>query len=155
MIAVRAATLDDIPAMSRVLIRSITELCVADHRGDPAIVAGWTANKSEAGVRQMLANEAATLYVAERDGVVAAVGSILEPDIIGLNYVDPAYRFAGVSTALLRAMEDELRRRGFAEGRLESTETAHRFYRDAGWVDAGPDQQTRGMGGYLMRKRLA
>jgi hypothetical protein len=96
VISVRAAVAADIPAMSRVMIASITDLAVADHRNDPALVARWTANKTEAGIARMLASESITLFVAERDEAVAAVGAIIEPDTIGLNYyVDPAHRFAG------------------------------------------------------------
>ena len=95
-----------------------------------------------------------TLFVAERDGVIAAVGAIIEPDTIGLNYVDPAHRFAGVSKALLVAMEEVLRQHGVAEGKLDSTETAHRFYLAAGGrTPARPGQF--GMRDYPMRKRLA
>lgn len=141
--------------MSRVLTRSITLLCAEDHRNEPGLVGRWTANKSEDGVAKMLESEAVTLFVAESDGAVAAVGSILEPDRVGLNYVDPDHRFAGVSKALLTAMEGELRRRGVIEGRLESTETAHRFYLKAGWRDSGPREESFGMGGYPMRKQLS
>ena len=155
MISVRPALAADVPAMSRVMIASITDLATADHANDPARVARWTANKTEAGVAKMLGSESVTLFVAERDGVIAAVGAIIEPDTIGLNYVDPAHRFAGVSKALLVAMEEVLRQHGVAEGKLDSTETAHRFYLAAGWQDAAPAQEQFGMRDYPMRKRLA
>lgn len=140
--------------MSRLLTRSIAELCAADHRDDPAIVARWTANKTVPGVEKMLANEGISLLVAERDGALAAVGAIIEPDTIGLNYVDPDHRFAGVSKALLEAMEGELRARGVVQGKLHSTETAHLFYLDAGWQDAGQPEEGFGMRDYPMRKRF-
>jgi GNAT superfamily N-acetyltransferase len=154
VISVRLAVAADVPAMSRVMIASITDLAIADHKNDPALIARWTANKSEAGISKMLGSESLTLFVAERDGVVAAVGAIIEPDTIGLNYVDPAHRFAGVSKAMLTAMEGTLRRNGVAEGKLQSTETAHRFYLDAGWADSGPPEEQFGMRDYPMRKRL-
>jgi GNAT superfamily N-acetyltransferase len=140
--------------MSRVLTRSIIELCAADHHDDPDLVGRWTANKSVPGVEAMLGSEAMTLYVAERDGAIAGVGALIEPDTIGLNYVDPGHRLAGVSKALLEAMEGELRKRGVTEARLHSTTTAHRFYQDAGWEDAGPPEEGFGMRDYPMRKRL-
>lgn len=155
MILVRLAVAADAAAMSRVLIASITDLATADHRNDPALIARWTANKTEADVARMLGNEAMTLFVAERDRVIAAVGAIIEPDTIGLNYVDPAHRFAGVSKAMLTAMENKLRHFGIQEGKLHSTETAHRFYLDAGWEDSGPREEAFGMSDYPMRKRLA
>jgi GNAT superfamily N-acetyltransferase len=154
VISVRPAIAADIPAMSRVMIASITDLAVADHKNDPARIASWTANKTEAGITKMLGSESIALFVAERDGVIAAVGAIIEPDTIGLNYVDPAHRFAGVSKALLVAMEDVLRRQGIAEGKLHSTETAHRFYLAAGWQDVGVPEEAFGMRDYPMRKQL-
>ena len=155
MISVRPAVAADVPAMSRVMIASITDLAVADHRNDPALIARWTANKTEVGIGKMLGSESMTLFVAERDGAIAAVGAIIEPDTIGLNYVDPSHRLAGVSKALLLAMEDVLRSHGIAEGKLHSTETAHRFYLGAGWVDAGDPEEAFGMRDYPMRKHLA
>ena len=53
-ITVRRATGADIPAMSRVLIASITELCAADHGNDPKKLAAWLRNKTPDGVREML-----------------------------------------------------------------------------------------------------
>jgi GNAT superfamily N-acetyltransferase len=140
--------------MSRVLTASITELCAADHRNEPARVARWTANKTEAGVAGMLANPEQTLFVAEDDGSVAAVGAINRAGEVTLNYVDPARRFRGVSRALLEAMEAELMARGVVDARLVSTGTARTFYRGAGWADAGDPQDHAGMACYPMTKRL-
>jgi len=153
VIAVRRATEADVPAMSRVLTASIRELCAADHKDDPERVARWIANKTEAGVAKMLANPAQTLLVAEVDGVVAAVGAFGGGEIT-LNYVDPAHRFAGVSRALLAAMETELRGGGLTAARLVSTGTAQRFYRRAGWSDAGAPEDHQGMLCYPMTKAL-
>lgn len=154
MIRVRRATSDDVAAMSRVMIASITVLCAADHHDGPDAVAAWTANKTPAGVTAMLANPACRMFVAERDGEVAAVGAILGADEIGLNYVSPKHRFAGVSKALLTAMEDEMRRGGVAVGRLGSTATAHRFYIACNWQDVGEAQSGRFGRSWPMEKRL-
>lgn len=155
MITVRPAADGDVAAMSRVLTASIRDLCGADHRDDPDRIARWTANKTEVGVAGMLANPDQTLFVAEHDGVVAAVGAVNRSGEVTLNYVDPAHRFAGISRVLLKAMEAELRGRGVAEARLVSTGTAQRFYADAGWQDAGEPQDHAGMLCYPMRKRLS
>ncbi len=82
---VRRATPVDVPAMSRVLIASITELCTADHRGDPEAIASWTRNKTIDGVTAMLEAPANRMFVAERDGAIAAVGCVVGSDEIGLN----------------------------------------------------------------------
>jgi GNAT superfamily N-acetyltransferase len=141
--------------MSRVLTASIRQLCSADHRDDPVLVERWLANKSEPEVAKMLANPKARFYVAECDGEVAAVGSVLEPDEIALNYVDPSHRFTGVSRALLAAMERDLVTAGIREARLTSTGTAHRFYEAAGWRNVGEPQDHGGLVCYPMRKGLS
>lgn len=153
-IVVRRAGIEDVPRMSAVLTASITELCTADHRNDPVILARWLANKSPEGVRAMFADAGGRMLVALDGDRVAAVGSIRGGREIGLNYVHPAHRFKGVSRALLAAMEAELRASGAREAVLTSTATAHRFYLDAGWVDAGPAQDHAGLTCYPMRKVL-
>ena len=72
MIAIRRAAAADVPAMSRVLIASITDLCHADHRGDAGIIAGWTANKVPESVARWVAHPDLVLLVAELDGAIAA-----------------------------------------------------------------------------------
>lgn len=154
MIAIRPAAEADVDAMSALLIASITELCALDHRNDRAAIANWTANKSPDGIRAMLANPAGRFLVAEDDGAVAAVGSVLNGNEIGLNYVHPAHRFKGISRALLAAMEAAMREAGTTEARVKSTETAHRFYLANGWEDAGPKYTGRFIDAWPMRKRL-
>jgi GNAT superfamily N-acetyltransferase len=154
VITVRPAVAADVPAMSAVLIASITELCAADHRDNPAILARWLRNKTPEQVALMLSNPGAEFFVAEHDGQVAAVGCVNRPDEIGLNYVSPAHRFAGVSKALLAGMEEHLRGRGVSSAKLSSTTTAHRFYLAAGWRDAGACELDFGMTCQPMEKRL-
>ena len=153
-ITIRRATDADVEAMSAVLVASITELCGGDHGGDPAAIVRWTANKTPEEVAKMLAAPDTELFVAERDGAVAAVGCIVGTSEIGLNYVHPDHRFTGVSKALLDAMEETIRARGAGEATLVSTATAHRFYLSAGWEDAGEPEAHFGMTCYPMRKRL-
>lgn len=153
MITVRPARPEDVPAMSRVLTDSITELCRADHGGDPAAIARWTANKTEAGVATMLARPGFSMLVADLDGAIAGVGAVTENQI-ALNYVAPAHRFAGVSAALLGTMEAALAGAGHAEALLDSTSTARHFYLKRGWVEAGPMQSYFGIPAWPMKKRL-
>lgn len=152
MITVRPARPADAAAMSAVLTASIRDLCAADHRNDPDILAGWLRNKSPEMVRRMFDNPNAELVVAERDGEIAAVGCIIATDEIGLNYVAPPHRFAGISKALLAGMEDRIRTAGATRAKLTSTGTAHRFYVSAGWRDTGPAETERGMVAYPMEK---
>jgi GNAT superfamily N-acetyltransferase len=57
-----------------------------------------------------------------------------EQGMILLNYVAPEARYAGVSTALLEAMEKASVQRGLAFSRLETTKTAERFYLARGYA---------------------
>jgi GNAT superfamily N-acetyltransferase len=151
VILVRNARPADTPAMSAVLIASITELCVADHHNDPDALAGWLANKTPEGVAKWFDNPDSTLVVAEHRGEIAAVGAFNTTREITLNYVSPRHRFAGVSTALLEALELGL---GPGEARLDSTETARRFYRSRGWKTAGDPARHGGINCQAMRKML-
>ena len=62
--------------------------------------------------------------------MVDGAGSIL------LNYVAPEARYDGVSTALLRAMEEVSFERGVAVCMLKSTKTAGQFYIARGYAPA-------------------
>jgi N-acetylglutamate synthase-like GNAT family acetyltransferase len=136
-IVVRKATLDDVEAMSRVLIASISQLCERDHGGDPQHIARWVANKSPESVRSWLANPQSRLFVAERNGNVVGVGSFNDGGEIQLNYVAPEARFSGVSKAMLSCLEREMSSQGIRRGTLTSTRTAHDLYLSAGWADIG------------------
>ena len=151
---VRHAAGGDAAAMSRVLIASISELCVLDHGNDPDVIAGWTRNKSVEGVGAMLANPDLTLLIAQIGEEIVGVGAVAGGNEIALNYVDPGYVRRGVSRALLAAMEAEIVSRGFAVGHLTSTRTALEFYRANGWSEDGPPEPGWGMPGFPMRKRL-
>lgn len=154
-ILVRPAIAADVPGMSRVLIASITELCIPDHGQSPERLATWTANKTPEGVSAMLANPMLRMLVAELDGRVAAVGAVVPGNgEVSLNYVDPAARFRGVSKALLAALEAELRRHGVVEAQLTSTTTARAFYHAAGWSEDAAPVACMGGEGHRMRKRL-
>lgn len=140
--------------MSRVLTNSILDLCAADHDNDPAKLAAWLRNKNPGGMTAMLANRDMSMFVAERNGAIVAVGAVTHEGAIALNYVAPEARFSGVSKSMLARLEAELVALGHAEGRLEATATAKAFYEKAGWLPDGPSVSGRMVNGYPMRKRL-
>jgi GNAT superfamily N-acetyltransferase len=148
---VRPAVAEDAAACAEVLRASIRELCHADHGGDPGRIAAWCANKTPENLARWIAGGG--IFVAEEDGRLLAVGGVAGEEVT-LNYVAPAARFRGVGSVMLARLEAELAAAGVGEGRLESTATAHRFYRRHGWADAGPPVAWLGMTGQPMRKRL-
>jgi GNAT superfamily N-acetyltransferase len=154
-LAVRDAVATDAPAACDVLRRSITELCVADHRNDRAALARWLANKTPETVASWIALPTNSVLVAIDGRAILAVGSVTDVGTIGLNYVAPEARFRGLSKALLRALERRAGDRGNASCTLTSTETAHRFYLSAGYADRGPPNATFGMRSYPMAKALS
>jgi GNAT superfamily N-acetyltransferase len=135
---IRDATAEDAATACDVIRRSISELCVADHHNDPAILDAWLANKTPEIVAGWARQNGNSLLVATEGNAILAVGSVTDAGEIMLNYVAPEARFRGVSRAMLRVLEARAAQRGNTRCRLTSTETAHRFYRSAGYIDDGP-----------------
>jgi len=153
---IRDAVPDDAAAGCIVMRRSIAELCVADHKNDPAILARWLGNKTIENFVGWINQSDNSLLVAVEDGRILAVGSVTDSGSIGLNYVSPDARFRGVSRALLRALEARAIERKNRQCTLTSTETARRFYLSNGYVASGPASGAFGTGsGYPMSKPLA
>jgi len=151
---IRDAVLIDAVAACDVLRRSITELCVADHRNDPALLKRWLANKIPEIVESWIAQKTGFFLVAIESDMIIAVGSVTDHGTITLNYVSPHARFRGVSRALLRALEARAAERGNTRCVLESTETARRFYLSAGYTEHGPPIVMFGTPSYPMSKCL-
>ena len=152
---IRDATIEDAAAACEVLRRSISELCIADHENDPLVLKQWLANKTTENVASWIANSQNSVLVAVEGKAILAVGSVTDAGEITLNYVSPDARFHGVSKALLRALERRALERGNVRCTLISTETAHRLYQSAGYLQDGPPQRKFGAtASYPMSKRL-
>jgi GNAT superfamily N-acetyltransferase len=137
-VIIRRATAADAEQGATVLRRSIVELCHADHGGDPAAIAAWTANKTPHDWRAWLQRDDIALIVAVEDDRVLGVGLVSDRGEIRLNYVSPDARLRGVSKALLTHMERWARDRGVERMTLESSRTGERFYLASGYQrDAG------------------
>jgi len=155
MVEIRDATPEDAIAACHVLKESISRLCVADHRNDPAILTAWLANKTPEMVATWATQKGNSLLLAVEGDAVAAVGSVTDAGEITLNYVAPNARFRGVSRALLKALEARAIERGNSRCTLTSTETAHRFYLSAGYCDNGtPTGKFGTRAGYPMSKEI-
>jgi GNAT superfamily N-acetyltransferase len=152
---IRDAVAADAPAACQVLRRSIAELCVADHRNDPAILARWLGNKTPEIVRSWIDQPGNSLLVAVQSETILAVGSVTDAGKITLNYVSPDARFRGVSRALLGALEARAAGRGNTRCTLTSTETARRFYHARGYSEDGsPVGEFGTSAGYPMSKPM-
>jgi GNAT superfamily N-acetyltransferase len=154
MIVVRDAVPDDAESGSLVLRRSITELCVADHKHDPEFLGGWLRNKTPDHFRSWIKQPANSLLVVVGDSTILAVGSVTDAGEITLNYVSPDARFSGISKALLLALEERATSRGCTICTLLSSETARRFYLSNGYVEVGHPAGQETLRGCPMMKNL-
>lgn len=137
----------DANAAIAVLRRSITELCRADHNDEVAEISAWLSNKTEQSWKSWVARKDADLLVAERDGSLVGIAMVDHAGEVLLLYVAPQTRYAGVSKALLSALEVKARTIGIEVCFVESTVTAYGFYYDRGYRPS-PD------GGLHLKKRL-
>ena len=116
-----------------VLIRSITELCHADHQNSPEILSKWLRNKKEEIVLQWIDDPSANLFVALEDDKVQGVGQIDEDGHILLCYVTPQASGRGLGQSLLNTMESLAEPLGLKKLTLVSTTTAKGFYERNGY----------------------
>ena len=149
---VREAVVSEANRCSEVLCASIRELCVLDHKGDEEIISQWIANKTPETLRSWILSSRTTIYVAEVDGEIAGVGAVSDGSEVTLNYVSPNHRYLGVSQTILKKLERALRDRDLNVAYLTSTQTAHEFYRKAGWYDVGEPELWLGIKGFPMEK---
>jgi len=151
---IRSALEEDATAACRVIRRSITELCISDHRNDPVILTSWLSNKTPDTFVSWIRQPSNSVLIAIDDGIILGVGSVTNAGEINLNYVSPDARFRGVSRELVRALEARAVERGNVRCILTSTQTARRFYRDRGYVEDEVPIKKFGTSGYPMWKSL-
>lgn|SRR5262245_1904459 len=132
---IRKATTHDSEPASLVLRRSIIELCPRDHENDPAILQSWLAPEKFRDWAE--AADDFCCVAAADDGAILGVAYLSRSGEVRLNYVSPDSRFQGISSALMAAIEAEAEKWGLARLTLNSTATAHRFYLERGYRDAG------------------
>jgi GNAT superfamily N-acetyltransferase len=151
---IRDAVPEDASAACQIMRRSIVELCIADHKNDPAILERWLSNKTPE-IFKLWIRPGNSLLIAVEDDSILAVGAVTDMGEITLNYVSPDARFRGVSRALLDALEARAMERGNQRCTLTSTETARRFYLAREYSEDGPAAGNFGTpSGYPMSKRL-
>jgi N-acetylglutamate synthase-like GNAT family acetyltransferase len=129
---IRRARIEDAAGACAVLRQSIAELCHLDHGGDETYLAKWLSNKTVENVRRWI--HQTHFFVAEEAERLVGVAAMTGAGKVTLNYVAPDARFSGVSKALMLRLEETARALGVAECRLESSQTALRFYQALGYV---------------------
>lgn len=154
MISIREATLSDAASASTVLCASIADLCGRDHRGNPNVIDLWTRNKTPAAFCDWITTSEDTLYVAQIDGTIVAVGGIDSESSITLIYVAPHQTKKGVGKTMLRYLEGSLKNRGVCIAHLTSTLTARDFYTASGWIETGEIKSFLGTRAFNFEKNL-
>jgi GNAT superfamily N-acetyltransferase len=137
MATTRIAEARDADAAVRVLRRSITELCVADHHNDPTTLQKWLENKTVKNFLSWLAAESNFCVVTESNGEINGVGLVDRAGEILLCYVAPESQGHGCGRAILSALEAKARTWGLDKLRLGSTVSARSFYERHGYISAG------------------
>jgi hypothetical protein len=151
---IRDALPDDAAAACEIMRRSITELCVADHRNDAAVLQRWLSNKTPEIFRSWIQPNNSLRLAVENDRILA-VGCVTANGEITLNYVSPDARFRGASKAMLTDLELRATEQGNEVCKLESTETARRFYLARGYSEIGlPDRKFGTISSYPMSRRI-
>jgi len=147
---IRKARSGDEPAIHEAHMRSIREVCVKDHGEDE--VRGW--GYRPLGNRWVDFIKQGCVWVVELDGVVQGMACVtpIEKDgekiaYIKSLYLTPDVLGKGVGKKMAQIMLDAARGFGVKKVELESTITAHEFYRSLGFVDSGP-MNRRPIGGH-------
>lgn len=152
---IRIAIPSDAEAACVVVRKSITESCTDDHRGNDAVLAAWLANKTPEHMTGWIALPDAFAVVAESAGTVVGFALMNLRGDIRLCYVLPEAQRRGLGRAMMTALEEEATRLNLTEITLESTTTAHDFYRALGFVDSGLPRTSLSVTAQPMRKLLA
>ena len=133
-VTVRPAIETDAQSAVDVVRRSITELCVVDHRNDDQTLLAWLENKTEANFQRWIKAESNYCVVAELETAICGFAHINRLGKVGLLYVTPEARFLGASKLMLQELEAEAVRRGLRQVYLHSSLTALSFYEARGYT---------------------
>ena len=129
----RPAILADAAALFDLRRRSILELAA---KGLPAGEAEtWAAKLTLAGMERKLRE--LEIWVAERDGVVAAWGAIRGGTLEGL-YTAPEFAGRGMASGMLTRLEGLMIARGLAAVHAEASSNALGFYLRRSYRTSGP-----------------
>jgi len=137
MFTVRPAESRDAGAAVDVVRRSITELCTADHRGDPETLARWLANKTVQHFLTWLENEDNHCVVAETGSRLVGVGLLRRDGEVLLFFLSPDVQRRGIGTAIHAALEGKARAWGLSKLTLDGTFAARPFYERLGYRSTG------------------
>ena len=151
---IRLAKAGDAQQLHKAHMRSIREICIHEHGPDE--VSGWGYREKWAHWNESIERIGLDcwVWVVEKKGVIeghAFISKMTEDKAhIGGLYLTPTVVGAGFGGQLMSLMFQAARDFGVEKIVLESTLTAHAFYRHHGFEDVGACQ-TAEIGGYPVR----
>lgn len=120
----------------QVLIRSIKEVCVADHNNDPKVLQEWLSNKTDDDVKKWINdNNNYSIVAINKQGKVIGFSMISMNGEILLNYLLPEYLFKGIGKMMLNNLELFAKKSGLNKIMTMSTKTALEFYKKHGFIE--------------------
>ena len=144
-IEIRTAGPDDAADACRVLCRSITECCGADHHAQPEVLQSWLGNKTPDNVASWIASPSNYTLVALRDGELVGISLLTQAGKLSLCYLLPEAHGLGIGKAMLDCVEAQARSWGVSVLRLHGTATARAFFSRNGYVLAGKEKSCYGV----------
>jgi GNAT superfamily N-acetyltransferase len=145
MISVRPAEQKDADAAIDVVRRSISQLCIADHRNDEKTLATWLVNKTPQHFLSWLSNVDNFCVVVESNSRLLGVGVLNRSGEILLFYLAPGAQRQGIGRMIHAALEEKAGQWGLTSLHLDSTALACSFYEALGYRPTGPAMARHGV----------
>jgi putative acetyltransferase len=154
MTTIRRAKPEDALGIHEAHMRSIRDVCSKDHSPDE--IQGWS-NRPYREDHRVNAIKNQCVWVVDNSGKIEGYGHLsfisengrTRGHILGL-YLAPEANGKGLGATIANAMIAEAKKQNAFEINLESTLTAHRFYKKLGFVDSG-EQAVIELGGSQIR----
>ena len=125
---IRAATRDDAPAISRVIIAALRESNAQDYSQE--IIDLVEQSFCAAAILHLLTQR--RVYVATIERHIVATAS-LDRDVVRSVFVDPPHQSAGIGKKLMKTLESAANNEGLQRLRVPSSITAEGFYASLGF----------------------
>ena len=133
---IKKATNEYADEVCQVLIRSIKEVCIVDHKNDQAVLNKWLSNKTTENIKKWINDTSNySIVVINNQSDVIGFSMISVSGEILLNYLLPEYLFKGIGKMMLNNMEMFAGKLGVKKIIAMSTFTASGFYKKNGFVE--------------------
>ena len=155
MAFIRRARLEDDVGIHESHMRSIREICVHEHGEEEIRGWGYRKQRSRDHWEKMLENEQAFIWVVEHNEKIEGHAFFRinrEEKTAHLHslYLTPVVHKQGFGVQMMNRILQTAKEQNIQEIALESSITAHSFYKKYGFVDTGPMQKSV-IGGYPVR----